>query len=212
MILIWILIITVLAAFAFVLCFAATKGMPVENWMADYSYAHRGLHGQDVPENSMRAFELAAEKGYGIELDVHLSADGIPVVIHDDHLKRMTGMDKPVSALDAQSLSGLSLAGSGEGIPLFEEVLRKVNGRVPLLVEIKSRGRAGELEQKTWELAFGHTTACLPYSLFLRIPLDGFTAMRPMFCADSFLPHLEMCRKNCPVIRYLGLNICLLIF
>ena len=92
------------------------------------------------------------KKGYGIELDVHLSADGIPVVIHDDHLKRMTGMDKPVSALDAQSLSALSLAGSGEGIPLFEEVLRKVNGRVPLLIEIKSRGRAGELEQKTWEL------------------------------------------------------------
>ena len=131
--------------------FFMTRGEPVETWLSNYAFAHRGLHGKEAPENSMRAFALAAEAGYGIELDIHLSRDGIPVVIHDDDLKRMTGMDGAVSDLDARALASLSLAGSDEHIPVFEEVLRMVNGRVPLLVEIKNRGQAGELEEKAWE-------------------------------------------------------------
>ncbi len=132
--------------------FYLTRGQPVQNWLADFAYAHRGLHGVDAPENSMRAFELAVEKGYGIELDVHLSRDGIPVVIHDDNTKRMTGVDKAVGELDSGKLAALSLKGSVEGIPVFAEVLRRVAGRVPLLVEIKNRGRAGELEQRVYDL------------------------------------------------------------
>ncbi len=147
----WIWIAAAIAA-AFVFYLSITRGEPVENWLADYVYAHRGLHGKGVPENSMHAFELAAQEGYAIELDVRLSRDGIPVVIHDDELKRMTGVEKKVSDLPADALSGLSLAGSGEGIPLFEDVLLRVAGRVPLLVEIKNGGHAGKLEEKTWEL------------------------------------------------------------
>jgi glycerophosphoryl diester phosphodiesterase len=152
MVLFWILAAAALAVGAAALYFYFTRGEPAENWLSDFAYAHRGLHGGDAPENSMRAFELAAQKGFGIELDVHLSRDGIPVVIHDDNLKRMTGIDKAAAELDAGELSALSLAGSAEGIPVFADVLRRVAGRVPLLVEIKNRGRAGELEEKVWDL------------------------------------------------------------
>ncbi len=148
----WILTVALVFVAVWAGYFLITKGERAESWIAAYRYAHRGLHGEGVPENSMYAFRRAAESGYGIELDVHLSSDGVPVVIHDDNLKRMTGMDRAVSALDAKTLSNLFLAGSKEGVPLFEDVLHMVNGRVPLLIEIKSRGKAGELEEKTWAL------------------------------------------------------------
>lgn len=146
------IILPAVAAAIVVFYFILTRGEPVKSWLADYRYAHRGLHGGSVPENSMTAFEMAAVRGYGIELDVHLSKDGYPVVFHDDNLKRMTGVDRPVSDLDWGELSALRLAGTCEGIPLFSDVLKMVSGRVPILVEIKNTGRAGELEEKTCKL------------------------------------------------------------
>ena len=100
-------------------------------------YAHRGLHGDGVPENSLRAFALACERGVGIELDVQLSRDGEVMVFHDATLNRMTGRDARVCDLDAAELTTLSLAGSEETIPTFRQVLELVDGRVPLLVELK---------------------------------------------------------------------------
>lgn len=100
-------------------------------------YAHRGLHGGGVPENSRAAFERACAHGYGIELDVQLSRDGVVMVFHDYTLTRMTGVDKKLCELDAAELQTLSLAGTGETIPTFEEVLSLVDGRAPLLVELK---------------------------------------------------------------------------
>lgn len=100
-------------------------------------YAHRGLHGDTVPENSLRAFALACEKGVGIELDVQLSRDGEVMVFHDYTLIRMTGCDKKLCELDAAELGKLALAGSDQTIPTFKAVLALVNGRVPLLVELK---------------------------------------------------------------------------
>ena len=100
-------------------------------------YAHRGLHGGGVPENSLEAFRLACEAGYGIELDVQLSADGEIMVFHDYTLSRMTGIDKKLCELTARELAELSLAGTEEKIPTLREVLDLVGGRVPLLVELK---------------------------------------------------------------------------
>ena len=107
-------------------------------------YAHRGLHdlSAGIPENSMKAFRLAVEKGYGIELDVQLSADGVPVVFHDNTLTRMCGVDRRVRDLTLAELKKLSLGGqgipdTGERIPTFQEFLEMVDGRVPLIVEIK---------------------------------------------------------------------------
>lgn len=116
--------------------------------------AHRGLHSKDklVPENSLEAFRLASEAGYGIELDVQLSKDGQVVVFHDDNLRRVCGLDKRVDELDYEQLRALSLCGTEYTIPLFSEVLTLVDGRSPLIVELK-RGRHNKaLCKKTRDL------------------------------------------------------------
>ncbi|MBQ8496675.1 MAG: glycerophosphodiester phosphodiesterase [Clostridia bacterium] len=112
-------------------------------------YAHRGLHGKEIPENSLAAFALACEKGYGIELDVQLSRDGTVMVFHDATLSRMTGKEKKLCELNAEELQTLSLAGTAEKIPTFAEVLSLVNGRVPLLVELKGEDFDTSLCEKT---------------------------------------------------------------
>ena len=118
------------------------------------NFAHRGLHSEDqsVPENSMKAFALAAEAGYGMELDVQLSKDGQVVVFHDDTLDRACGVAARVDELDYAELQRLSLFGTEERIPRFSEVLALVGGRTPLIVELKNGPRNDELCEKTWEL------------------------------------------------------------
>jgi glycerophosphoryl diester phosphodiesterase len=103
-------------------------------------FAHRGLYDNktDAPENSLRAFAAAAEKGYGIELDIHLTSDGEIVVFHDDSLARMCGLQKPVEALSLAEIKALRLLGTEEEIPEFGEFLALVDGRATLLVEFKT--------------------------------------------------------------------------
>lgn len=105
-------------------------------------YAHRGLHDNstDAPENSMKAFAKAVEAGYGIEMDVQLSKDGIPVVFHDFTLDRMCGRKGRVCEYTYEELQELRLADSQEKIPKFEDVLKLVDGKVPLIVEYKLVG------------------------------------------------------------------------
>ena len=100
-------------------------------------YAHRGLHdnGGDAPENSMRAFEKAVEAGYGIELDVQLSKDRVPVVFHDFTLERVCGIKGKVYDYTYEELQEFRLCRSEERIPRFEDFLEMVGGRVPLIVE-----------------------------------------------------------------------------
>lgn len=102
-------------------------------------YAHRGLHDNksQAPENSMAAFRKAVKAGYGIELDVQLTKDGIPVVFHDFTLERACKDSKKVYEYTYEELQQFSLFDSEEKIPRLEEVLKEVNGRVPLIVEIK---------------------------------------------------------------------------
>lgn len=135
--------------------------------------AHRGLHSKDksVPENSMEAFRLAAEAGYGIELDVQLSKDGQVVVFHDDGLKRVCGLDRRVDELEFEELRALSLCGTEQRIPLFSEVLALVAGRSPLIVELKRGKRNSELCEKTRELLRGYEGA---------------------YCVESFDPTIVM--------------------
>lgn len=102
-------------------------------------YAHRGLFDNktDAPENSLPAFQKAVEAGYGIELDVQLSKDGIPVVFHDASLKRMCGVNGNVWDYPLSELKQLKLADSNATIPTFAEVLDVVGGKVPLIIEYK---------------------------------------------------------------------------
>lgn len=105
-----------------------------------WSYAHRGLHDETTPENSMAAFQKAVDAGYGMELDVHLMQDGKLAVIHDSSLKRTVGIDKKIEDLTAEDLPDCKLEGTDECIPLFTDVLQMVNGKTPLIVEIKTEG------------------------------------------------------------------------
>lgn len=124
-------------------------GHAQQQWLADWYYAHRGLHDRTRPENTMPAFEAAVAAGYGIELDVHLSRDGEVVVIHDHNLQRLAGRPDEVEDLTAAELAELSILGSPYGAPKLTEVLDLVAGRVPLLIEVKSTGFSGPLEVAT---------------------------------------------------------------
>ena len=102
-------------------------------------YAHRGLHDNEAPapENSMAAFKKAVEGGYGIELDVQLTLDRVPVVFHDGTLGRICGVKGKVCDHTFEQLQAFRLCDSEERIPRFADVLKLVNGRVPLIVEYK---------------------------------------------------------------------------
>ena len=108
------------------------------SWMAGGDYAHRGLHGAGVPENSPTGFALAIERGIGIECDVQRSSDGQAMVFHDFALDRLTGETGLVSARSSDQLSRIILLGSQDAIPSLRQLLSQIAGRVPLLIELKS--------------------------------------------------------------------------
>ena len=112
------------------------KWAPFVQW----DYAHRGLHDNlwGVPENSLPAFQAAVDKGYGIELDVHLTADNELVVHHDDTLYRMCHVERDIKDMTLKEIRQYTLLGTKEKIPTLQEVLELVGGRVPLLIELKT--------------------------------------------------------------------------
>lgn len=104
-------------------------------------FAHRGLHGSGIVENSRAAFEAAIAAGQGIELDVQASADGEVMVFHDERLDRLAERAGPVSGLVRAELERIRLKDSSETIPTLTEVLELIAGRAPLLIEVKAPGR-----------------------------------------------------------------------
>ena len=136
------ILIFVLLAAVILLLVALWPGRPSAALVAPFTgrnFAHRGLHSPDksVPENSLAAFRLAAEAGYGIELDIQLSKDGQVVVFHDDTLNRMCRKEGRVCTYTLEELKQLQLKDTEFKIPEFREVLEIVDGKVPLLIEIK---------------------------------------------------------------------------
>ena len=124
-------------------------------WLSSTPIAHRGLHSQSpaAAENSMTAFRLALEADLAIEFDVHLSADHIPVVFHDDTLARMTGDKRHVSDVSAEELGTLSLDSQADTIPRFADVLSFVAGKVPLVIELKQCPFGNDLlAAKVWDI------------------------------------------------------------
>ncbi len=112
------------------------------SFLKDIPIAHRGLHdgnvlGGDIPENSKKAFERAIERGYTIEMDVRLSKDNKIIVFHDDDLVRMTGVNGKVVDYTYEELQNFSLNKTEEKIMLFCDFLKLVDGKVPLLIELK---------------------------------------------------------------------------
>lgn len=153
---------------------------PAWDTLKKFRYAHRGLHnsGQGVPENSLKAFRLAADHGFGAELDVHLTLDGRLAVIHDDSLLRTAGADVKASELTAEELALFRLEDTDEPIPLLEEVLPIFEGKAPLIVELKVENNAAELAKAACEL------------------LDRFSVD---YCIESFHPQAVLwLRENRP--------------
>ena len=107
--------------------------------------AHRGLHDETRAENSLSAFEAACRAGYGVELDVRYSKDGQLIVFHDDTLERMCGDRRRPEELTVAELKTLRLGNTQDCIPTFDEALELIDGRVPLLAEIKDGKRLREL-------------------------------------------------------------------
>lgn len=148
-----------------------------------HSYAHRGLHDGEKPENSLAAFQAAVDHGYGIELDVHLLKDGTLAVIHDSLLKRTTGAEGRVEDLTQEQLSDYFLDGTDQTIPAFSQVLEVCQGKIPLVVELKSvDNNYAQLTETTCRV------------------LDNYDGV---YCLESFDPRcIRWLRKNRPdVIR-----------
>jgi glycerophosphoryl diester phosphodiesterase len=110
--------------------------------LGERPFAHRGLHGPGVVENSLSAVTAAVERGFGVEIDVQLSLDRQAMVFHDDQLDRLTGEQGSVAERRADALAGLRLAGSGDTIPSLGHALEAIGGRAPLLIEVKSPQRS----------------------------------------------------------------------
>lgn len=139
-------------------------------------YAHRGLFNNDEnePENSIIAFKKAVLRGYGIELDVRLTKDEELVVFHDATLRRMCGIDKYVSECNYDELSKYKLRDSNEKIPKLEEVLKEIDGKIPLIVEIKANKKVKKITKKLSEI------------------MEGY---KGRYCIKSFNPYVLFCYR-----------------
>lgn len=131
-----------------------------EAWerLFDPPIAHRGLWTQGgAPENSLAAFQAACAKGYSIELDVQLTADGQAVVFHDDRLERLTGVEGRLRDHTAAELSAMKLSGTDETIPTLADALAVIGHRAMVQIELKTPfGEVGELEKKVSEILIDH--------------------------------------------------------
>ncbi len=170
-----------LTATLYLFLIAPRKGNRRTAYFAAIRYAHRGLHSKELPENSLAALAKAAECGFGIELDVQLSRDGEVVVFHDADLNRVCGIDARLKDKTARELAALPLCGRKEHtVPTLAQVLETVNGRVPLLIEIKGETDLDELCRKTADL------------------MDRYPGA---WCMESFSPFaLRWFKKNCPTV------------
>ena len=191
-IIIVLILVMIAAVYVFMIMPRVTDAADMELQATDY--AHRGLWNRQIPENSLAAFAFAKSKAYGIELDVQLSRDGKVMVFHDETLERMCGIAGKVSDLTAEELKALSLLGTEHKIPLLSEVLELIEGRVSILIEIKS-GNGKEFNEElcrtTAEMLDSYGGAFSVQS-FNPMVLAWFRKFRPRFARGQLVTN----RKN----------------
>ena len=152
-----------------------------ETWIAKTPIAHRGLFNEKYPENSLSAFKNAVKNKLPIELDVSYLTDGTLVVFHDEKLARMTGKDGFISNCTYKDIEKLTLSGTKEKIPTLSEALDVIDGKVPILIEIKNYGKIGPFEKAVWKV------------------LQNYSGE---YAIESFNPYtLEWFKKNAPKIK-----------
>ncbi len=150
------LVILLILFLLYALSTAGRSGHPGWDALRGWSYAHRGLHTAQRPENSLSAFQAAVDKGYGIELDVHLMADGNLAVIHDSSLLRTVGADVKIEDLTLEQLQDYCLEGTQEPIPTFRQVLELVGDKIPMIVELKAVNNHAQLVDAACEMLKSH--------------------------------------------------------
>lgn len=154
------LIVLLLLAALYLLSLMGRTGHKGLTALQGHRYAHRGLHGHGIPENSMAAFQAALDRGYGFELDLHLMEDGKLAVIHDSSLQRTAGANIAIEDLTAEELKNYRLEGTDENIPLFSQVLALCAGKVPMIVELKTaKGNHAALVSAAKELLADYSGA-----------------------------------------------------
>ncbi len=129
------------------------------DFLTENLIAHRGFFNSQkgIPENSIMAFQRAIENNYSIELDVHLLKDGNVIVFHDNCLLRMTGLNKLVKDCDYEEIKKLHLLNTTQKIPLLQEVLNLVKGKVAILIELKYDVKVGLLEKEVLKILKQYT-------------------------------------------------------
>lgn len=150
-------LILVLLSFIFAYLFSILPRRSMRRRMEKYHqtmFAHRGYHciEKGIPENSMSSFQAAVDHNCGIELDLHLTYDGHLVVFHDNTLDRICHCSGVIETMTLAQLKKCRLSGTTETIPLFEDVLNLVDGKVPLLIELKIPKHSLKICEKTYEL------------------------------------------------------------
>lgn len=171
----------ILIAIVFLYCTMPNTSRKEEMAVFEKQYiAHRGLFDSKngIPENSIPAFKRAVEQGYGIELDVQLTADHKLVVFHDESLRRMCRADRLLRNCTFAELQEYSLGVSKERIPLLEDVLKVVDGKVPLIVEVKSEGDWRATTKATAEMMDGYS-GCYCMESFHPLAVEWFRKHRP---------------------------------
>lgn len=113
--------------------------MSPQSWLKDRPIAHRGLHdgNKRIWENTRSAFQRAIDGNHPIECDVHLTMDGQVVVFHDSDLKRLTGNNGKVHETKLDAMKAMPIGGTADNPLSLQELLSMVNGRVPLIIELK---------------------------------------------------------------------------
>lgn len=131
------------------------KDRPSFDKLKKFDYAHRGFHNKEFPENTMPAFERAVKRGYGMELDIQITKDKMVVVHHDNNLKRLCGVDEEIKTLNWDEVKELKIADTKYTSPLFTDVLKMVNGKTPIIVELKCQGDINDMNalcETAWEI------------------------------------------------------------
>lgn len=181
MILIYILIVLSVLVLLYIWSIKPNKKRDVSAFLGRL-YSHRGIHDNKDknPENSLLSFKMAVEAGFGIELDVQVTKDNIPVIFHDKTLKRACELDSCVNEYTLKELEEIRLFNTDQYIPTLKEVLNIVDGKVPLIVEIKNE------------------TSDVSEIPFIAEVLDNY---RGAYCIESFNPLAVMWyKKNRPQI------------
>lgn len=121
--------------------------MKKRDWLKSIPIAHRGIKNKNIIENTVESVNCAVLEGYAVEIDVRITDLNEIIVLHDKNIYRISGINKHYSKLTSKDLKEIKLKGSNSTIPTLQDILNLVNGRVPILIELKADFSCYRLER-----------------------------------------------------------------